>query len=439
MRSIQLNSIGKWLLASALTTLVACNSSSSVTVPDGTSSGDGGESSNSNGDEVAYILPTDRGPGKAATMASAWKSSYYLTVEDQVDELKQYYDPKVNGSARIIWQGGGSVCTDPNTKTPIFCTVSEGIGYGMLIAYFSDDMDMLNRLWKYAKAWRTSSSVALMDWEIKSFWEPVGNGSATDADFDIATALLLAYEKTKDTDYLDDAILIAHSIYDYEVNPSNLLVRPGNTTMWVEAPGNDTYNPSYISPVALRLFAKYDDGRDWNAVVDANMNFLKKLQDAGDGLWPDWVDGDGNPKIPENGDGVKNYDTFGKESVRIPWRLAWDYMWFGDSRSRDMLNRAAAYVIDASGNDPEALKSGYLYSEALGNPNSRVPTTAGNHYTGGYCALAVANPELQGWMDNCFAYFNTRTTISGLSYYTHIVMTMYSQLLNGQYVKPDGI
>jgi hypothetical protein len=35
--------------------------------------------------------------------------------------------------------------------------------------------------------------------------------------------------------------------------------------------------------------------------LEASIEYMKKVQDAGNGLWPDWSDVNGAPKDPENG------------------------------------------------------------------------------------------------------------------------------------------
>jgi hypothetical protein len=42
----------------------------------------------------------------------------------------------------------------------------------------------------------------------------------------------------------------------------------------------------------------------------------------------------------------------------------------------------------------------------------------------------------QAWVSACTQAFNQKT-ISGFSYFPHILMTMFGELLNGYFIKPD--
>jgi len=60
-------------------------------------------------------------------------------------------------------------------------TVSEGIGYGMLIAVYMNDQMLFDELWKYERLWLDDNG--LMDWYITATGTArLGTGGATDAD-----------------------------------------------------------------------------------------------------------------------------------------------------------------------------------------------------------------------------------------------------------------
>ena len=72
-------------------------------------------------------------------------------------------------------------------------TVSEGIGYGMLLAVYMNDQTLFDDLWQYEQ--QHLGQYGLMDWNIKADGSgPAdgGVGPATDADEDMAFALLMA-------------------------------------------------------------------------------------------------------------------------------------------------------------------------------------------------------------------------------------------------------
>ena len=69
-------------------------------------------------------------------------------------------------------------------------TVSEGIAYGMVFAVYMGDKTTFDGLWTYAKA--HFDSKGLMNWHIDANGGTVGQGAATDADEDMAFALMMA-------------------------------------------------------------------------------------------------------------------------------------------------------------------------------------------------------------------------------------------------------
>ena len=69
-------------------------------------------------------------------------------------------------------------------------TVSEGIAYGMIFAVYMGDKATFDGLWTYAKA--HFDGKGLMHWHIDANGGTVGQGAATDADEDMAFALMMA-------------------------------------------------------------------------------------------------------------------------------------------------------------------------------------------------------------------------------------------------------
>jgi len=357
-----------------------------------------------------------------------WKAQYYMPIENESFEVPAIIsmfhqtNPLTDGSARILW--------DKDTMT-----VSEGIGYGMLIAYFMQDYVAFNRLLQYHHAFRYTGSY-LMQWKVESFYFPT-TGSATDADIDVATAELLYYEThPTETAYLTDALGIANEIWNTELTADgSYMIIPGNAG-WTKTgdPGKTTasYNPSYFSPVALRLFAKHDLTHAWQVVLDKNYAWLSTMSLNGAGLWPNWANAAGVPTKPVNDPGnVSMFAWFYTEAYRIPWRLAWDYSWYGDPRAQVMLARAANYVISQDVTY-DAIKERYLYA---GGSKYGIGKAG---IKGGICMAAIADPALQAWVNNCTAELST-TAIAPRSndYFNPILGMLYTAFLNGLYVKPN--
>ncbi len=404
-------------------------------------SGDAGLNPDPNGGSVPAVdpaattyyavLPT---PNAAAVqeMYNNWIAKFYVTYEEEVPASEEPYIgsamvEKLRGSARIKFD------------TPLN-TVSEGIGYGLLITYFMKDWEKFNRLFKYYKAYPVSEADGLlfMKWMVKgdkdkgAFSPDATGGSATDADLDVVTALLLAYGETGNVEYLNYARGIAGAIYSTEVNATTHLFMPGNDGLHM----NDgyVYNISYFSLVALRLLIKYDTDRSaaWQQVLDATYSYMKMVQEAGNGLWPDWSNAAGIPTDPENNSSTGKLNNFyGLEGVRIPLRVMWDYNWYGDSRAQVMAETAANFAFASTGGDITKTLIKYIYQ-------GEQPTAGqgGAHFRGAFCSLWMVNATLSAATPACNdVILNTPFKSTNTLYFEPSMQLLYSLFINGYFIK----
>lgn len=212
--------------------------------------------------------------------------------------------------------------------------VSEGIGYGMLMmVYFSDNttsyQDKFDKLWAFYKA--GVNGHGLMNWSFSGL-SPYNNNAnaATDAEMDVAAALIMAAYQFGDNKYLDEARTLLKNVKMYEFE-ENGLHKPGDA--W-----NDKKNPSYIAPAYYRLFAAVDtDNADfWNTTaMNANYALLEaNSAEYSTGLFDNWSDA--------NGKGLDSY--YGYDAARTPWRLAQDFYWFGEIKAKTMLGKLGTWV-----------------------------------------------------------------------------------------------
>jgi endo-1,4-beta-D-glucanase Y len=108
-------------------------------------------------------------------------------------------------------------------------TVSEGIGYGMLIMVYMDNstnntQGEFDKLWAYYQHW--SNGNGLMNWKVQGFNSVNQQNGATDADLDVALALTMAYKQWGTASYLSSAKTLIASIYKNEVTGGRL--KPGD-------------------------------------------------------------------------------------------------------------------------------------------------------------------------------------------------------------------
>ncbi len=443
------------MLCAMLAMTVACSSDSTSPSDPSTPGGDPNPGTtppegNGNGAYVSPVaLASSADKNVAATVYNSWRdfhfvtkaaeSSYYQSIAKNFETVFGNYNPV----GRVVWsaQTGGykTVCqvdTDNRFMTTRGCTVSEGVGYGMLLSYFQGDTETYNALWNFSRGLRAYTGSPFTPWITLSFtYEVIDYSSATDADLDIATSLILMHYKTGSQDYLNDALTIINGIWNAEIEQTSLLLLSGDTDTWKKDP---TFNLSYFSPVAIRLFAMVDNSHNWNGVLDNMYAYMKKVQDAGTGVFPDWSDASGAAKNPPNSSAKNTYWLFDKESVRIPWRIAWDYYWFQDERAKAILDKLNAFISDPSraNGDPSslALATSYSWNTSVGadkKGGSAIPS----QWLAAWCLTGISGNT--DWLNKCTASVNQKTpSNSTTSYFPDILLSMYSQLLNGLYQRP---
>ena len=412
----------------------------------------------------AVLSPTAN-PAFAMNDYAVWQSYHFVTEEAEMAtypsiaaDFAEVFTAAYVPAGRVVWSSQSGYykqsCSVMDAAVAGMklraCTVSEGIGYGMLLAYFNNDFDSFNRMWNYSRAYRAYNNVKLMPWITKSFhWEAVDNSSATDADEDIATALILMYFKMVSLGnvdaanvYLADAMTFVNALWEQEVNPTTLLIYSGDQDLWKGA--NPTYNLSYFSPVAIKLFAIVDQAHNWKGVLDANYAYMQLVQSKGTGVFPDWSDANGAAVNPPNGaagsgPGSWTWYTFNKESVRIPWRIAWDYYWYQDARAGAILTQLNEFISKKSNNNPNdaSLSINYSWDLSVGADYTK-NTVVSSQWYAAWCVTGIAGNA--NWLKTCTDGVNAKLpTNSASSYFSDILLTMYSALLNGMFVRPAGI
>ncbi|MFZ1250448.1 MAG: glycosyl hydrolase family 8 [Candidatus Microsaccharimonas sp.] len=235
-------------------------------------------------------------------------------------------------------------------KTQNSITTSEGQSYTMMRAVWMDDIDTFETSWNWTKQ-NLQREDKLMSWKYGErpdgtygvLTEQGGQNAASDADTDIALALIMAANRWREQTYLDDARDIIDAVWENEIvtiNGKPILVandlEKNNTESVI-------VNPSYLSPYAYKVFQKIDKDHDWNAVVDSSYEILLDSADApldkgtGSGLTPDWIRIDrSNGAIIPAPEYTSNY---GYEAIRTPWRMALDWKWYNDGRAKEVLQK----------------------------------------------------------------------------------------------------
>ena len=264
-------------------------------------------------------LPVYTGPGFAPTNVSksdaraaydAWKTAH---LEDCT-----------GGVFRVRWE---------NAK--LDATVSEGMGYGALLTVIYGDRGAFDGLVAYATKMHDSNG--LMHWlrygcdahrDTKYSGNP--DNSASDADIDLAMALLMAKCKWGESKYGDQATQIINAIKAnmfMDVDGLHVL-QPGDST-WFNDLGAGCINYSYFAPAYYRAFAKQvpKDADYWNKAAEDTYALLAKASNASTGLVRNWGSVSGGSATGECFSAYKRADSYGSDAARTPWRVATDYLW----------------------------------------------------------------------------------------------------------------
>ncbi|GHV12797.1 hypothetical protein AGMMS49938_06070 [Fibrobacterales bacterium] len=284
-------------------------------------------------------------------------------------------------------------------------TVSEGIGYGMLImVYFADasngNQAKFDKLWAYYNAWLNGNG--LMHWKINGFSGVAGENAATDAEFDVALALAMAYYQFGDAKYQTAAQGLIQKIRTYEMEPGGLH-KPGDA--W-----NDRKNPSYVAPAAFEIFKSFDQSAFWSTAITANYTLLKNnanLQTTG--LVSDWANSDGSLNESAN---------FGYESARSPWRVMTDYAWFGRADASTILTKLATWVNSKNAAD---IKGAIQTNGTMGNDHNST-------FVGGLTNALQYSSTYQSKLNS---YFQELMTLSGEPYFSATLQLLTGLLATG--------
>jgi hypothetical protein len=222
--------------------------------------------------------------------------------------------------------------------------VSEGVGYGLLLALVFDDQTTFNRILEGAEA--TMWTGEYYNWRIDKDNNVIGYGAAVDAEEDIAFSCIMASYRVASgnwTDYRDGFYTDrAHTILEqlWLQGIQNHIVRPGYG--WG---GEDFVNPSYFAPAWYRVFQDFDvdSYHDWFSVIDRCYHILQFRDSA---LIPDWMrpDGQSTDRAGENAYG--NGHFMYKDAIRILWRIGTDMVWHGDVRAESYIRLAYEFMPD---------------------------------------------------------------------------------------------
>ncbi len=283
-------------------------------------------------------------------------------------------------------------------------TVSEGISYGMIFAVYMNDKTTFDALWKYEQ--KHLNTHGLMHWRINAQGTMTGNNSATDADEDIAFALVMADKQWG----------------GYTTTATNML---NTVAMWDfgtdgTIKGGDFYvavNPSYIAPAFYRVFAAYvtdtTQRARWMTILDKNYEILAMVQNTTNGLVPDWSAG------------PATNTSYGYDATRTPYRVALDACWSNDPRAKAFSQKIGGFF---AGIGAANIVDGYSVSTGM-------PTSANKNSTfigpAGAAGMASNQPQL---VADAYTRVAADARAANESYYNRSWALFTVMLMTGNFV-----
>ena len=321
--------------------------------------------------------------------------------------------------------------------------VSEGQGYGMMIVALMAGIDdsaqyVFNGMLKYYRAHPSGRSDRLMAWAQTKNCRDVDTTSATDGDLDIAYALLLAdtqWGSLGTIDYRKEATEILEAIWYQDINQKSFSILLSNA---VEYDSKDYFDmrtsdfmPAHFK--SFELFAK--DGR-WKKVIDQNYAMFQSLQEQYSpdaGLLPDFVGHIDQKPRPAHArfkesrfDGMYNYNA-----CRIPWRLATDYLLYGDRRALLVLTKINRWLRETTKDNPDNISAGYsLAGDDLKNRHFEALS-----FIGPFAISAMIDGKNQPWLNSLWNYL-VNFKLKDFDYYDNTIKLINLIILSGNYWSP---
>lgn len=395
----------------------------SGTANGGAPSGDAGANSGAAGSPNGAAFPFPyNAPGSFCTYPQNYDNA---DVQAAYDLWKQTVvtDSGAGGFLRV---------RKPDSGTVIDSTVSEGIGYGMLLAVYMNDPELFDNLWKYEQLHLNANG--LMHWEIDPNGTVIGSGGATDGDEDMAWALIMADRQwggqgTLDDTYLNYAVDLINRIWEHEVDHTRgEMVKAGDE--WGDV---DITNPSYFAPAYYRVFGQVT-GReaDWNAVVDSSYLIIERSLNAAsgnqeNGLVPAWCTSQGVPTEAYAGAPLH----FQNDSTRTPFRVGQDYCYFGEPRAKQYLEKISAFY---SGVGVANIVDGYDLNGAP-RPERSMDGLQAASFVGPAGVGAMNDPLNQVFVDEAYAALATLQLTAGTSYYQKSWTALSLLMMTGNFVE----
>jgi endoglucanase len=307
----------------------------------------------------------------------------------------------------------------------------------LILALMADHDPDARRLFDAMLAYRddhpAASNPNLMAWNqidgcVDAGADVGGDHSATDGDLDIAFALLAAAQRWPDgpIDYKARALAVLDATLA-EVKGNGDFLTIGD---WAQS--DETYlsttRTSDFMPSHFRAFADASGNAVWLKIIDQTYGALDAAGSDETGLVPDFILGmpDAPKPVPAGflegeGDGALSWNA-----VRVPWRLALDYLLYGEPRAHARLLKLNAFIRNATAEDPTAIRDGYALNGVALNPEWE----GGLAWQSMFAVAAMSDPSAQDWLDALFAAM-VATPLEQSDYYGNTLKLLALMAMEG--------
>ena len=247
-----------------------------------------------------------------ALLATACQVVPALADSDGPDARWQAYKQRfISGEGRLIDDLGGNV------------SHSEGQGYGMLLAVYSDDREAFDRLWGWTVANLQLRPDGLASWRWRPQDDPkvLDKNNATDGDLLMAWALEEAGRKWDAKTYDPSAAKIAHAIGAKLVYASALgpVLSPAVDGFGAkDRDDGPIVNLSYWVFPAFVALKRVAPDVDWAGLRRSGLSLIDAAKFGPEKLPSDWI------SLKMGVQPAEGYpERFGYDVVRAPLYLAW--------------------------------------------------------------------------------------------------------------------
>jgi uncharacterized phage protein (TIGR02218 family) len=295
-------------------------------------------------------------------------------------------------------------------------TVSEGMGYGMLITVLMAGYDAaaqtkFDGLLATVRAFPSGNyggalnMTQLMSWRVNASGADAGGAwPALDGDLDIALALLMAdaqWGSAGTWNYLSIALAMIPQIKSYAFNAAGVIVETSGA-MHEGRTSDYMFNH-------FRAFKRATGDTFWdNAVTQQKriINYMQTNYAPSTGLIPDWVGGadTATPFLTTsvNDGGNPHENGYWYNACRDPWRIGTDYVLTGDSELKTILTRMETFFSSTTGGTVTNIINGYaLDGTGLVAPN--IYWIASEFYNP-MMVGAMCDTRFQSWIDSLWTF-----------------------------------